>query len=210
MHTLTPLGRFIFSNYIWSCPKFLSSFIIFGQMLVGWGLSILIIKEFILKLSFMDQLEERKKDTTNSLICTTFSQEFNGWFSPQGNDSEGAKTFRDLIRSLLFFSVSHKEYGYLMGSSNDFFCVLNERTHFISVGIPVLFFIALLELISEVWHLETFKQKNSCMSMHHCFIYHTESIYFMRIISTHWLQVTKEHHAVIFSYCYLRYIRIIE
>lgn len=64
-------------------------------------------------------------------------------FLYQPNNSLKGLKFSESIRSLLFFSVSHKEYGYLIGSSNDFFHILNERTYFISVGIPILLSMAL-------------------------------------------------------------------
>lgn len=55
-------------------------------------------------------------------------------------DSQGA------IRSPLFFSVSPKEDGYLIGSGNDFFHVLNARINFTSQGIPSLLSVALLRV----------------------------------------------------------------
>ena len=87
------------------------------------------------------------------IICVVLSRlrGFRDSFLYQANDSlkrcraSGGRP----IRRPLFFSVCHKEDEYLIGSGDGFSDVLNERTNFVSLGIPILPSMALQELRSE-------------------------------------------------------------
>ena len=88
------------------------------------------------------------------IICVALSllRGFRDSFLYQANDSlkrcrtSGGRP----IGSPLFFSVCPKEDEYLIGSSDGFSDVLNERTNSVSLGIPVLPSMALQELRSEI------------------------------------------------------------
>lgn len=114
-------------------------------------------------------------------------------------------------KCLLSRVTSHKEYNYLKGSSNGFFCGLNERT---------LFFWDVSILIFSPWHFEgwslifdIWRLWKGETAVGQCPIA-SQAPSFLSFYEDNELSLTsccqREHHVVIFSYCYLRYIWIIE